>query len=306
MSARLAKVSPWLLIAISLGLTPTAGSAGAWLLKPGEFQSDLTGSSFSTSTYYDDNGDNLTFASNGVVQRHAIESASVLGWKKWANLRFRVPFENRTVQAGPYPDAQNSLTQTGLGDLLIGLVVKIKDGPTALSIEGDWRAPLGYNERLVPPLGNGLQYFGGSLNFGTAIPAIQGFFEASGGMAVPYPSDLVVRDLEPAPADTAQALTVVSASLGFWAGTSLLVAGNYDGVFESDNKDQVVEYPLTRNRGGIELIYRVDDHLDVIAGGRHTFSGQNALQTDEFYVGVAAKKSHLDRLQGFLGSKRRH
>lgn len=292
-ASRSAKILPLLLVAQLLALRPVACSADAWFLKPGEFQTDLTGSSFSTTSYFDDNGDRLTIASNGTYQRHAITSENVLGWKKWANLRFNVPFENLSVQQGTTADPANSRTQSGLSDLLVGLIFKIKDGPTAVSLEGNWQAPLGYNERLVPAVGTGTQSFGGSLHLGMALPSIQGFVEASGGYASPYKAKDSADE---------KALTVATASLGFWLGSSVLLAGNYDGVFESS---QAVN-PTTRNRAGPEVIYRVDDGLDVFAGSTHTFSSTNALHADEFYVGLAAKKSHLDRLQGFLGSKRRH
>ena len=56
---------------------------------------------------------------------------------------------------------------------------------------------------------------------------------------------------------------------------------------------------------GPQLLYRVDDNLDAFAGSLHTASGKNVIHTDQYYVGVAVKRTRLDRLQGFLGGTKR-
>ena len=51
----------------------------------------------------------------------------------------------------------------------------------------------------------------------------------------------------------------------------------------------------------IVVVYRLDSGMDVFFSSLHTALARNALHTDRFYVGVAFKKTGLDRLQGYLG-----
>jgi hypothetical protein len=208
--------------------------------------------------------------------------------------------------------ADGGRTETGFGDLLVGVRFKIHDGPTALSLEGDWNPPMGYNRNLSPRIGDGLSSVSGRLELGTHIGS-HAFFELEGGY----------RTFLDKIAPTDQMLG--GATLGLWFGRSLLLAGRYEGRFGKSSSDSsyqalVEKTPsgsvwassdaapgttndqVTTHRAGPMLVYRVDDRLDLIAGSMHTASAKNALHVDQFYVAVAVKQTRLSRLQGLLGS----
>jgi hypothetical protein len=310
MSARFAKGSPWLLASILTLLGCGTARASAWVLAPGEFYSEVRGSYASSKNFFDATGERPGLGGGGSFDTRSMRWSSELGWKKRMSFRIDLPF--RSVSRQYAADAE--FTTTGLSDLVVGVKYRIMNG---LSLEADWKAPLGYNRSLYPALldsaetggshapqghtralyypgfGDGRQDIAGMLQFGTAIRPLQAFFEVGGGYRKRI--DGFKGDLEP------QDEVLASADLGWWIGHSVMLAGNYLGRFESSS----ARFPVKEHRVGPEILYRVDDGIDVFAGSFHTASGENVLHTDQYYVGVAAKKSGLDRLKGFLGSTKR-
>jgi len=264
-----------------------ASASSPWVLGRGEFQSDFLGSFYSTDTYHDDTGERPDLGATYETRR--VANSTQLGWKKRWTVRFDVPFESNTY----HESGTDGMTQTGLSDLLLGVRYGLVDGPTAVSVELAWQTPLGYNREFVPPLGDGRQSAIGMLYAGTTLPGLNGFVQAAGGYRARIDA---FADTDPVQDDV-----LASADFGFWLGASLLIAGSYRGRIESSDAD----LPGTEHLVGPRILYRVDNFLDVFAGSMHTLSAENALHKNEFVVGFATKKTQLDRLKGFLGSKRR-
>ena len=271
---------------------PVVATAGPWVLGPREFQSEVRGSYFSANTFLDDNGERPPLGAT--FEHRSLRWANELGWKKRMSFRFEIPFENQSRILGTGVQPEN--TRTGLSDLLVGFNVRLIDGTTALSLEADWKAPLGYNADLLNPLGNGHQEAFGALNLGITIPAIQGFVQAAGG----YRAVIDSHDQPDDPNNN----TLASADGGVWLGSSVLLSGAYRGQFEAEDAQSTIP-ASTEHLAGPQVLYRVDDFLDVFAGSLHTVSGKNVLHRDVYYVGITTHKTHYDRLRGFVGSKKR-
>jgi len=301
MRAGYTKYSPWLPVSIlSIRTIPTllsiltllallippAAQAQPWVMSPNEFHSDLRGSFFSTETFLDATGERPVIANGGVYEARAIAWSTELGWKKRMSFKFDIPFESVTRQFSPGVES----SRAGLSDLLVGFKYAIMTGSTALALEADWKAPMGYNKRLVPALGNGRQEGIGLVHLGTAFEGLGAFVQLAGG----YRAQLE-PSVDPAlPKDE----ILAGADLGWWLSRTLLLSGSYRGRIEAKEALR----PVTQHLVGPQLRYRVDDHLDVFAGSMHTASGKNVLHVDQFYAGIATKKTGLGRLQGFLGS----
>src|SRR5215831_19044041 len=102
------------LAAVTLTLASRAG-ASPWVLKPGEFYSELTG-------------------------------FTELGWKKRASVWIQVPFVNR----GFTRFSGGTSTSSGLGDIDLGVRFRLRGGSSPASLALGWTAPLGANRRLFP------------------------------------------------------------------------------------------------------------------------------------------------------------
>jgi hypothetical protein len=289
MNVRFARMVRWWLTSLLVLANAGASHAGPWVLAPGEFSSEVRGERFSTETFLDANGERPPFPSGGALEGRGVRWSNELGWKKRLSFRVDLPFESVTRQLGSGPEQ----TRTGLSDLLAGFKLRLGGGATALALEANWKGPLGYNRHLSPALGNGRQEAIGLLHFGTAFPGLQAFLQLAGGyrLAIDGIADDSIS------VDGAMA----EADLGFWLGPSVLVSGSYRGFFGSSDQAAAA----MSHQVGPQLLYRVDDHLDVFAGSLHTASGENVLHLDRIYVGVTAKKTRFHRLQGFLGNKTR-
>jgi hypothetical protein len=282
---------------------PSFAIAGPWLPAPGEYFSQFTAGRYSADTYYNNDGDRASF--KGMTERRWLTSYSELGWKKSASFIFSVPVISVTNRAGRdfgFPSA----TQTGLGDLTVGIHYRLKDGPTAASIEADWVAPLGYQHDAAPSLGTGQHSLGGALHLGARLPALDGFFELSGGgrskleKIESRPSSNTFSSLFQ-PILPFESEIYGSATAAAWIGNSVLVSAGYF-LQNAPAGVSVENHSYVFNP---QVMYRVDERLDVFAGSRHTSAGKNVLHTDEIYVGMAFKKTRLNRLQGFLGGTKR-
>ncbi len=288
MRARIAKCSPWLLCCLLTNVTLLlAGAAAAqpWVMSPNEFHSDIRGRFFSTETYLDDSGERPVLPNGGVREARSIVWSTELGWKKRLSFKFDIPFESVTTQFRP--DVESS--RTGLSDLLVGFKYALATGSTALSLEADWKAPLGYNKDLVPALGNGQQEAIGLVHLGRTFEGLDAFVQLAGGYR--YQLERYVDTEHP------KDNILLGADLGWWVSRSVLLSGTYRGRMESNE----ATLPVTAHLVGPQVLYRVDEYLDVFAGSMHTASGKNVLHVDQFYAGVATKRTGLGRLQGFLG-----
>jgi hypothetical protein len=275
---------PMLMACLASGILPGVASAGAWLLAPGEYYSEFRGSFRSASTFHDNGGERQAFPGGGLREERELVSYNELGWKKSATFILAIPALSRTVRFD-----RSSFTQTGLADINLGLRLKLIGGATAVAVQADWTAPLGYDRDAFPALGSGQQDATGRLLFGTALLG-RGFIDVASGYRYRFESPL--DEL------------LISGDLGVWIGPSFLAAGHY-AYTKSVGTATVPEQEIETHLAGPQLTYRVDDRLDVFAGSTHTASARNALHADRYYVGVALKRTALGPLQGFLGGKRR-
>ncbi|HVP14681.1 MAG TPA: transporter [Terriglobales bacterium] len=302
--------------------------AGPWIPAPGEYYSELRGSLFSADTYDDQDGTRLQLG--GKWEQRSGQWSTELGWKKRLSFLFSVPFTSVTLQrdANPFYSATN----TGLADVTLGMRFALKkQTASALALELDWSAPLGYRKgqyfatdqtdsgawaplnyaRRFSRLGDSRQSLGLTLQYGTAFTR-RGFLQLSAGAqrrflsirsSAPPPvalsqPDVVVAD----PLQTAANFATASADLAFWVRPSLLVGGRYQGKMLASTNG-VKDFELERNLhlAGPFVLWRVDERLDLSAGTWSTASAKNALHYDQFYVALAFKQTKLNRLQGFLG-----
>jgi len=261
-------------------VSATTAWAGPWLPAPGEYSNEFTGRRSLTDQFRDAGGTKGPIPGDYQVESRGLGLTTELGWKERWSIVLGLPLESRSQRYGR-PFYQEA-TQTGFGDLRFGVRYGLLAGANALALEGDWDAPLGYDRKAVPVLGDGQQKLGGQAIYGAGIPSLNGFVEVSGG----------ARYL----AEDKKVDVVFGAVAGFWVGRSILVSATYDG-FSGDS--------LSRHTVGPEVRLRVDDRLDVFAGSRHTIAGENVLDAAEFRFGFAFKKTKLNRLQGFLGGTSR-
>ncbi len=269
---------------------PIAGAAGAspWALAPGEFFTRVDGSYGTSKSFFDADGERPPFAAGGSYDRRELRWATELGWKKRLSFRADLPFVNVSRAFAPSVGS----TATSLSDLEVGLKYRLIGGATALALSADIRTPMGYNRRLTPAVGDGRQDAIGMLELGMELRPIHAFLQLGGG----YLRRLDSYNSKAAEADEALA----TADFGWWVSRHVLLAGDYRGRFESHD----TLTPGTEHLIGPQILYRVDDGLDVFAGSQHTASGKNVLHFDRYYIGVAAKKTTLGRLQGFFGNSK--
>ena len=309
-----ARILPQCIVAFALAFPAISAPASAdpWLLAPGDHYSLVGASYFSSDSYHDLDGTRHPLLNGGLHEEKSLYSYNEFGWSKGRTFILGFPYLGVTRRQGD-ATADGGHTETGFGDMLVGVRVKLHDGPTALSVEGDWNPPMGYNRHLTPSLGEGASSVLGKLELGTAI-GTRGFLELEGGYRA-YLDKL---------APTNQMLA--GATLGLWFGRSILLAGRYEGAIGAASADSISSLGVvtdhlyrvlpgdaspgttsdrvTTHQAGPMLVYRVDDRLDLIAGSMHTASAKNALHVDRFYVAVAVKQTHLSRLRGLLGSAR--
>ena len=325
MSARRAFLP--ILIACNMGLAmiPVAASAGAlnsaWLPPPGEHYSEFRGSHLAADAYFNLEGKKTKLG--GELEGREASSLNVIGWKNWASLVIGIPARSVSLR---YDVPPLTLTSTGLADALFGLRFKVLDGATALAVETDWRPPLGYEHDRVefvprrtpnvgvdtlayPGVGDGRQRLDARLLFGSQVTPLNGFTQLSLGYTMSYERLLGTGHAPPPghkyprPYSFRKGAIAGSAELGIWAGPSWLIVGNYaygHSVAADTTTDE-----FSFHRAGPEFLYRVDDSMDVFAGSSFTLSGKNVRRENEYYVGLAVKKTHFSRLQGFLGGSRR-
>lgn len=263
-------------------LAPASAAAGAWLLPPGDWASDIRGTFFHADTYYDVDGERTRFAQGGVLEQRALEAWNEFGWTPRIGVFMAMPYVSTTRR---FADDTRLPAQTVLGDMRLGARYALKGGATALSFSAIWKAPLGYNREIEPAPGLGQQDVSGALAFGAPL-AGRGFVEVEAGYRYRFE----------APADQ----MIARAGAGIWFG-ALLVGGRYDGAVAAGDGDTPAD-KISEHLVGPVFLYRIDDHIDLSAGSLHTAAGENVPHTNRVYVALTVKESGLNRLQGFFGN----
>jgi len=112
----------------SPGLAQNPAGAMPWVLKPGEFYSELTGSVYAARSFYDNERERPSL--EGKLDERELVSYTEMGWKTKATLWFSVPFVNR----GFTRFSGGTSTSTGLGDLDFGMRYRLKGGSMPASL----------------------------------------------------------------------------------------------------------------------------------------------------------------------------
>src|SRR5262245_20295547 len=102
------------LAALAAAITLSCASpvfASPWGLAPGDFYTELSGSFFSATSFYDD-AENRTWL-DGTLEERVVRSHNEFGWRKWATLSLDLPFVSRTFA----PSQRVPVTSTGFGDI---------------------------------------------------------------------------------------------------------------------------------------------------------------------------------------------
>jgi hypothetical protein len=280
---------------LSLAYSP---DTSPWSLAPGEYYTELSGSSFAATSYYDAEATRLALGDR--YQSRAFRSYSELGWKKRMSVQLSLPLVTNSWRMTPPSDAVNS----GLEDFGFGLRYRLSNGRTASSLQARWEAPAGYDSRLLPAVGDGLQKLSLSWQLGRAM-GTSSFAEVGVGGRYEFRS-LSGRGAadktygEPAPVTRTQNWAehvTLHAAYARWVGR-VMVAGTYEGAF---NVSTGRPYKIAEQGVGPRITYRVDERLDTFAGSWHTPWGRNTLHFDEYYAGIAWRLTKLNRLQGFHG-----
>lgn len=313
------------LAALLLAVHASVAAAGPWVLGPREYHASLGGSFFSAGSGYDAAGERV--ALDGLLERRSIDAEVEFSARRWLGMRLALPIVSATARDNGSVTAP--VTNTGLGDLRVGLRVPVLTGARALAVNLDWQAPSGYNRVLAPLVadqswkaaGSGLQALEASLQFGTPVGA-RGFLQLGGGAryeALLFGEffedsdgniDTSAVGVDAAERDWAMHITA-DAALGLWFTDRLLVAGIYRGEF-AQSTGRIVDGPnglapleMTSHLAGSRVSYHLDDRLEVFAGSWHSPGGENVLHLDQFYAGLGWRATRLHRSQGFLGSARR-
>jgi hypothetical protein len=308
--------------ALALATLTLATHAGAspWVLKPGEFYSELTGGMFAANTFFDNDRERPPL--NGKLDERELTSFTELGWKKKASVWIGVPFVNR----GFTRFSGGTSTSTGLGDLDLGVRFRLKGGNLPASLAFGWTTSLGANRKLFPGtdgdggtnpasyppyspsnasdtslyFNQGLQSLRVGLDFGGRAWK-HAFWNAGGEWRYRY----LEFGSTGGSSHNARFLGG-NAELGWWVHKNLLVTGLFQGEWvssQSANYDQNLSVDLQPSRvlAGPRFTWRVDDRMDVFAGSWHVARGQNVIHYDQYYFGIAWRQSSLSKYAGAYG-----
>ena len=144
---------------IALGaLLPSQAFAGAWTAKQGDQYLKGAVNYFETSNRFgpEDGFENFRNINFNVYWEYGIQD----------NLTF--------FSTGSLTNLENQAdgvetSQTGIGDIELGLRYRLIDGPVIVSVQGLFKAPYLYDDDADLPLGNGQEDFEGKILFGKSF-----------------------------------------------------------------------------------------------------------------------------------------
>ena len=144
---------------ISMGLAvPSSAWAGAWTAKQGDTYLKGAVNHFETSSRFGPEGtfENFQNTNFNIYLEHGLKD----------NLTF--------FATGSFSDLENrsdgvETSDSGIGDIDVGLRYRLVDGPVIVSVQGLFKAPYLYDEDSELPLGNGQEDFEGKLLFGKSF-----------------------------------------------------------------------------------------------------------------------------------------
>ncbi len=272
--------------------------AGPWVLAPGEYYVGATGSSFHTTTAFDDNSERSLIT--GEAEQRSVGTYIEMGWHKHTSLQFSVPF----VTSSTWTPSGGPASMTALGDFGLGYRRALTTQGLVSALQLRWEAPLGYNDELSPAVGDGRQKLSAGLELGGKLGK-GGFWSVGGGYRYDYRAVGARASVDDTTANAASQdwsdHATAHAALAFWVGR-LQLAGLYGADLPMQTGRR---YDIEQHVAGPRVTYRVDGGLDVYAGSWHTPSGRNAPHVDQYYAGIAWKLTKLDRSKGFIGGDAR-
>jgi hypothetical protein len=257
-----------------------------WVLRPGEFYSEITGSLFSARSFHDNDRERPPL--DGKLDERELMSWNELGWKPRASVWIGIPLVNRGFTRLTAPlGANRKLFPGSDGD---GGTDPSRYPPYSLSNAAD--TSLYFNQ--------GLQSLRVGVDFGGHAWK-HAFWTAGGTYRYRF-----LEFLQTGGSSHNARFVEANASLGWWAKKSLLVSGLFSGEWsmnQSANYDQdlTLDREPMRLLAGPRLTWRVDERMDVIAGSWHVVRGQNVLHYDQYYFGIAWRQSGLSRYAGAYG-----
>ena len=155
---------------LALATFSTTAYAGAWPAKEGGSYQKLAINIFDSDERF---GEELPGFES--FEDFTLEYYAEYGVTKDATVIVRVPYrelENRTDGF--------TTTNSGIGDVDIGLKYNISDGPFVVSVQGLVKAPFFYSENADLPLGNGQLDFEGRVLVGRSLGKL-GYFGVEAG-----------------------------------------------------------------------------------------------------------------------------
>lgn len=192
---------------------PTAASAGAWTAKKGDNYLKGAVNYFDTSS---------RFGEEGTFENFRNQNFNVY-WEH--GLRDDLTF----FATGSLTDLENradgvETSNTGVGDIDVGLRYRLIDGPVIVSVQGLFKAPYLYDENSELPLGNGQEDYEGKVLFGKSFGPL-----GYGGLELGY------RHRSEAPVDEFRFLV----EYGFDVSEQVYLRTKLDGIHAVESSDAV-------------------------------------------------------------------
>jgi hypothetical protein len=281
-------ISRVVVLAAGLSILPAAVLAQSpWTLNRSGFFFQNTLLYQSTDQFFDENGNDTTFADDSKFRDFTNDLYLEYGIRDWMGLVLNLPVKALSVDFG---DSQPTLSNTGFGDLTAGLRFRTLQWPLMVSLQAETTMPTGYNSSVVvPALGDGVWNFAGRVLAGRSLYPIRGYVQGAAGYRLRTKN--TSNDTE----YTNQVLYNLSA--GYWVLEKLLVIGRWGGnkaVGEGIKKDSF--------GGNVSLQYRISQFVNLSAGVFSTVGGTNTDAGTKFLVGIAFKGNQLGKYEGALSS----
>lgn len=198
---------------------PTQAYAGAWTAKKGDNYLKGAVNYFETSNRFGEEGtfENFRNTNLNIYWEHGVRD----------DLTF--------FATGSLTDLENrsdgvETSETGVGDIDLGLKYRLIDGPVIVSVQGLFKAPYLYDEDSELPLGNGQEDFEGKLLFGKSFGSL-----GYGGLEVGY------RVRTEAPVDEFRFLV----EYGFDLNEKTYLRTKLDGIHAASSADAIADGDIT-------------------------------------------------------------
>jgi len=267
-----------------LAALPSTAHAGAWTAKQGQQYLKGAVNYFDTSSRFGEEGtfENFRNQNFNVYWEYGIQD----------DLTF--------FATGSLTDLENradgvETSNTGIGDVELGLRYRLIDGPVIVSLQGLFKAPYLYSEDAELPLGNGQEDYEGKILFGSSFGPL-----GYGGLELGY------RHRSDAPVDEFRFLV----EYGIDVSEQVYLRTKLDGIHAVESSDAVgvvggiipggaigdniqalnPQLPLEFDLGRIEYTagYKINDTFAAEVTGTTAIYGDNTLRGTNIQVALVA------------------